>query len=107
MRQRGPKAQALLQMIAGPGDSERNLLTWEIPTYWNRKKQGCWHPKKRCRHGIFFANYERWWPRPSEMFFNTRLLYMMTSIHPYMRAYRYIYHTPNNYTNKMNPNEPT
>ena len=46
MRQRGPKAQALLQMIAGPGDSERNLLTWEIPTYWNRKKTGLLASKK-------------------------------------------------------------
>ena len=85
VRQRGPKARALLQMIAGPGKFQRIGI----------EKNQAAGIHQRCRHGIlmFFANYERWWPRPSEMFFffNTRLLYMMTSIHPYMRTYRYIY----------------
>ena len=48
----------------------------------------------------------KWWkvvaPPQWNVCLYTRLLYMMTSIHPYMRTYRYIYHTPNSYTNKMN-----
>ena len=96
VRQRGPKARALLQMIAGPGKFQRIGI----------EKNQAAGIHQRCRHGIlmFFANYERWWPRPSEMFFfliHVCYIWWHRYIHICVHTDIYIY-TPNSYTNKMN-----